>query len=224
MRHSPLTVLTVKGLSSPLAFTYVAFKVLRFGISVASCLSARTITQMSSPDRSQQANIAESIALHIPFLTRLVCSLVRQRQMVDDIVQQTALKALLNAHQFRFESSLKTWLSSIAINEIRQEYRSPWGRRAVSLTPEILKANETQRSDFPHSAYEANEHAIGVRQAVLSLPQKYRTVVELCDLQCLPLKEAARTLGLTLPAVKSRHHRARQKLERLVTRFSGSAL
>jgi RNA polymerase sigma-70 factor (ECF subfamily) len=130
------------------------------------------------------------------------------------MVQQTVLKAITNAHQFRFESALKTWLTSIAVNEVRQVYRSK--RRAVPLITEDLSVQRCSLVEFEKDSYEAKERDILVRHAVSRLPQIYRSVVELCDLQCLPLKQAARELGVTLSAAKSRRHRALKKLRPLV--------
>jgi RNA polymerase sigma-70 factor, ECF subfamily len=165
---------------------------------------------------AEQQSFAERVAQHVPVLTRMVRTLVRGDQMAEDIVQQTVLKALLNAGQFRFESTLKTWLTSIAINEVNQAYRCCWRRRALPLVPETLDLDRCQRADLPQHAYEAAERDLLVRHAVSRLPHRYRSVVELCEFQCLPMKEAARKLGLTLPAIKSRRHRARRQLLRLV--------
>jgi len=165
---------------------------------------------------SQQANFANCVAQHLPGLTRVVSSLMRGDQGAEDIVQQTVVKALTNADQFRFESSLRTWLISIAVNEVRQVYRSAWHRRAVPLMTESVDSIRTQPLESPNIAYQTNERALLVRKAVSRLPQAYRCVVELCDFQQVPMREAARQLGLTLAAIKSRRHRARQKLLPLV--------
>ncbi|HEX4164371.1 MAG TPA: RNA polymerase sigma factor [Bryobacteraceae bacterium] len=132
------------------------------------------------------------------------------------MVRQTILKAITNAHQFRFESALKTWLTSIAVNEVRQVYRS--NRRAVPLITEDLSVHRCSLLGRPKDPFEAKDRAILVRHAVSGLPQIYRSVVELCDLQCLPLKQAARELGLSLSAVKSRRYRALKKLRLIVAK------
>ena len=168
----------------------------------------------------EQQKFAESVAQHIPFLNRIVCSLMRGDQMAEDIVQQTVLKALIHSDQFRFESTLKTWLASIAINEVHQLYRSKWRTRAVPLVTEMLDVDRYRLFEIPKDSYETKERDLLVRRAVSRLPKSYRSVVELCDLQHLPLNEAARRLGLTLPAVKSRRHRARQKLRPFVAKLS----
>ena len=134
----------------------------------------------------------------------------------EDIVQQTIVKALVNADQFRLESTLKTWLTSIAMNEGRQVYRCKWRARFVPLRTGNLEGDRSPIVESPNAGYQARELEVLLRQAVSRLPEPYRRVVELCDLQCLPLKEAASRLRLTIPAIKSRRHRARRKLRPLV--------
>jgi RNA polymerase sigma-70 factor (ECF subfamily) len=164
---------------------------------------------------AEQENFAECVAQYLPFLNRIVRKLTRSDQFADDMVQQTVLKAITNAHQFRFECALKTWLASIAVNEVRQIYRSNW--RAVPLVTEDVHVHRYSLFGHQKDHYEAKERDVLVRDAVSRLPQIYRSVIELCDFQCLPFKQAARELGLTLSAVKSRRHRALKKLRPLVT-------
>jgi RNA polymerase sigma-70 factor (ECF subfamily) len=129
------------------------------------------------------------------------------------------LKALVHADQFRFESTLKTWLTSIAKNEFHQVYRCRWRMRSVPLATELLEGYGAPQVDSPGPSYEAKEREALVRQAVSRLPQSYRSVVELCDFQCLSLQEAAARLQLTLATVKTRRQRARRKLQRFVVKL-----
>lgn len=132
--------------------------------------------------------------------------------MTDDIVQQTMLEALAHADQFRFESTLKTWLTAIAMNEVRRVYRCKWRTRSVPLVTEILEGDRSPWVESSGPSYEMGERKALIRQAVSRLPESYRCVVELCDLERLPLPEAAARLRLTPAAVKTRRRRARQKL------------
>jgi RNA polymerase sigma-70 factor, ECF subfamily len=170
---------------------------------------------------AEQQNFGERVAQHLSYLNRFVGSLTRGDQMTEDIVQQTILKALTHADQFRFQSTLKTWLTSIAINEVSQAYRRAWRSRALLLTTENLGLDRRQPVELPNNRYEAEERALLIRNAVSQLPEVYRSVVELCELQCLSMKEAARKLRLTVPAVKARRNRARQKLRPLVEELRG---
>ena len=162
------------------------------------------------------SNFPNCVAQHLPFLVRFIRSVMRGDQNTEDIVQQTLLKALANADQFRFESGLKTWLVSIAINEARQAHRCGWNKRTVPLITEDIDSIRSQPLESAHNNYQTSEREALVHKAVSQLPRAYRCVVELCDFQQLPMREAARQLGLTLSAVKSRRHRARQKLLPLV--------
>lgn len=169
---------------------------------------------------SVNENVRTSVAQHLPYLNRMVRSLTRGDPMTDDIVQQIMLKALVHADQFRFQSTIKTWLSSIAINEVRQAYRCKWRKHSAPFTIENLEDHRSLRVEMPNPSYQASERDALIRQAVSHLPEPYRCVVELCDLQLLPLQEAAARLRLTLAAVKSRRHRARKKLRPFVAKFN----
>ena len=100
--------------------------------------------------------------------------------------------------------------------KLGQVYRCKWRARFVPLMTENLEGDRSPIVESPNAGYQARELEVLLRQAVSRLPEPYRRVVELCDLQCLPLKEAASRLRLTIPAIKSRRHRARRKLRPLV--------
>ena len=78
--------------------------------------------------------------------------------------------------------------------EVRQTYRSGWHKRAVQLMAEPVDVLRVQDVGLPDNAHEANERNLLVRDAVSRLALMYRSVVELCDLECVPMKEAARRL------------------------------
>ena len=169
----------------------------------------------------ERQNFLDCLVQHVPCITRVVRSLMRGDESTDDVVQQTVIKALANADQFRFRSTLKTWLISIAINEVRQTYRCGWRKRTVPLMAETPTEHRLRDVGLPHNAYEATERNLLVREAVSRLPWMYRSVVELCDFECVPMEVAARRLRITLPALKARRHRARQKLVPLLWKLSG---
>jgi RNA polymerase sigma-70 factor (ECF subfamily) len=164
-------------------------------------------------------SFADCVAQHLPYLNRMVRHLTRSDPMAEDIVQQTMLKALVHADQFRFESTMKTWLTSIALNEVRQVYRCKQRTRFVPLVTEDLESDRSPCVESPSASFETREREALIRRAVAHLPESYRCVIELCDLQRLSLREAAVRLRLTLAAVKTRHQRARQKLRPFVIKF-----
>jgi DNA-directed RNA polymerase specialized sigma24 family protein len=76
----------------------------------------------------QQDLFGELIAPYLSPLSRIVRTIVGGHSEVEDIVQQTALKAFTHLAQFRFEAGFRTWLTQIAINEARQ-----WRRKHAHL-------------------------------------------------------------------------------------------
>ena len=162
---------------------------------------------------TEQKVFAESVVEHLPFLNRMVYRLMRGDAMAEDVVQQTVLKALIHAGQFRLESSVRTWLMSIAMNEVRSVYRSKWHTRTVPL---VTDAVDRRQSYQPRDICEEKERETLVREAVKRLPPGYRSVLELCDFQHATAREAALRLGITATAVKIRRYRARLRLQSLI--------
>jgi RNA polymerase sigma-70 factor (ECF subfamily) len=154
----------------------------------------------------------------------LIRSRVQNAAEADDVLQQVLLKAWHHLSTFRSESSFRTWVTSVAINEARQSYRRERSR-PLSHAFGDLNALVSQ-TESPDEALARLEAARMVRRAVAELPSKYRLVVNLCYLQQLSLREAAQWLQLTVQAVKSRLLRARTMLsaqiERPVPRYSAS--
>ena len=155
----------------------------------------------------------ELIAPHLTPLLRIVRATIGGDPEVEDIVQQTALKAFTHLAQFRFEAGFRTWLLRIGLNEARQWRRKCGSSRMVGLAP--LPLSELPIADKNHSPlneYQRRETGAQLRAALVRLPEKYRSVILLRDIEDLSISEVAGRLGLTVPAVKTRHRRARQKV------------
>jgi RNA polymerase sigma factor (sigma-70 family) len=154
-----------------------------------------------------QLQFAEDIVGHLPLVQSVVFKMMRGDQAAEGVVQQTMLKSLTCSAQFRFESSLKTWLTTIATNEVYQVYRSKrWRSRAAMLVKENFNCRQ---DDSTEKGYEAQERDRLVRHAVSKLPHPHRCVVELCILQQSSLQKSAQALwvvyrrGEELPSPRS---------------------
>jgi RNA polymerase sigma-70 factor (ECF subfamily) len=147
----------------------------------------------------------------------MVRTRVRNSHDADDVVQETLLLAFRHFEQFRFEASFCTWLYRIAINVIRGRLRRPETWRSVVndlRTPECIDLPDPGQSAL--AALERTEAHSQLYAAVARLPALYQEVVELRDFKDQSLKEAAAILHLSVPAIKSRHHRARSLLRSLM--------
>jgi RNA polymerase sigma-70 factor (ECF subfamily) len=165
----------------------------------------------------QRDLFGDLIAPHLTPLLRTVRATMGGHVEVDDIVQQTVLKAFTRLAQFRFEAGFRTWLIQIGLNEIRQWRRKHTSSPFVESTPaaELLFADQ---SDSPLIECQRNESSAQLSAALARLPEKYRNVIVLRDLEGLRVSEVAVRLGLTIPAVKTRHSRARQKVAEFLER------
>ena len=158
-------------------------------------------------------------------------SLLRNEAEAEDAAQETVLKIYRNLHLFRGEAQFRTWALSIARNEGLGRLRKAENRREDSLealsedkagdfTPSIL----TSWREVPTEALERKELGALLRQAIEGLPEIYRNVVLLRDIEEMDVCETAAALGITESAVKVRLHRARALLQRsLAPRLKGFA-
>lgn len=161
----------------------------------------------------------------------LLLSLLRNEAEAEDAAQDTAIKVYLNLKSFRGDSQFRTWVLSIARNEGLGRLRKAGSRREDSLdaetdeqtgdyTPAIL----TSWREVPSAALEQKELGALLRQAIDGLPEIYRNVVLLRDIEEMDVRETAAALGVSEGAVKVRLHRARALLQRsLAPRLKGFA-
>jgi RNA polymerase sigma-70 factor (ECF subfamily) len=131
----------------------------------------------------------------------------------EDVVQQALLRAFSNLGQFRREASFGTWLSAIAVHEVSQLRR---GKAVAPVRPlhDTHAASLEDPSSSPHELFQQRERTELLYHALARMPEKYRTMIQLRDLLELSVEETGQLLLLTLPAVRTRHHRARKLLLR----------
>ena len=148
--------------------------------------------------------IEELIDLYGNGILRLCILYLGDRQLAEDAFQETFLKAWEKWDGFRGESSVKTWLTRIAVNTCRDMLRSGWLR--------IMRRSRPIETLFDLSAPGDLQEDTAVRDAVLRLPGKYREVILLsCD-QDMKIREIAEHLSLPQNTVSTRLRRARALL------------
>jgi RNA polymerase sigma-70 factor, ECF subfamily len=151
----------------------------------------------------------------------LLLSLLKNETEAEDAAQETVIKVYLNLMNFRGDSQFRTWVLSIARNEGLGRLRRQTSRREDSLeadtdeqngdfTPAIL----TSWREIPTEALEKKELAAILRAGIDSLPEIYRNIILLRDIEGMDIRETAAALGISEGAVKVRLHRARAMLQR----------
>lgn len=148
----------------------------------------------------------------------LARGMMRNDADAHDCVQDAFLNAWRKLDSFRGDAKFSSWLYRITHNACLMRMRSRRRRPEVSLEVQTGSGEERMErqiadadriSDERLEIVELGNH---IDRAVQQLPEKYREVFELADLQHRSMKEIATTLGLTAPNVKTRLHRARLRL------------
>jgi RNA polymerase sigma-70 factor (ECF subfamily) len=143
---------------------------------------------------------------HTPSLWRTALRMARgDEQEARDVVQETWLRAVRRLPTFRWESSLRTWLVSIAIHCAHEH-----SRRAGRWIPvEDVDAVMAVAMESPTIGGPASVDPVDLARAIEALPDGYRSVLVLHDIEGYTHAEIGRALGIESGTSKSQLHRAR---------------
>jgi len=144
---------------------------------------------------------------------RVVRALLRDGPEIDDVIQQAYLNAFQHLDQFTGEAAWSTWVCRIAINEALARLRQ--GGRFISMdsAEEDGMANPSKAPEAdPERAAAGREFGRLVEHAIDELPQMYRTVLIMREIEGMSVGETAAALEVEEGVVKTRLHRARAAL------------
>ena len=158
----------------------------------------------------QDECFAVLIDRHVTAVRRRISSIVRNAADAEDILQEVLLKVWRHLSTFRSESSFRTWMTRVAMNEAWQSYRRQQCRPLCQTLADFNALASPGES--PHQSLARLEVTQAILHAVAALPQKYRQVLILRDLEELSSEETAQSLQSSIPAVKTRLFRARLML------------
>jgi RNA polymerase sigma factor (sigma-70 family) len=109
-------------------------------------------------------------------------------------------------------------LIRIALNEVVQNWRKRIASRSVAMEPATLAAvSVADPKDSPFRLCVRSQTARLLRTAVATLPERYRLVIRMRDFEERSIAEVAEALSLTTAAVKTRHHRARRRMAKILS-------
>ena len=146
---------------------------------------------------------------HAAPVKRHTSSMLRNSDETDDVVQDVILKTWLHLSSFRGESSFRSWMTRIAINQSLMLYRKRRSRPIFSPAEVDIPAAE---QNAPDRVALRQENIRRVWRAAARLPEQYRQVLLMRDIEEKNSQETTESLGLTVGAVKSRLFRARAML------------
>jgi RNA polymerase sigma factor (sigma-70 family) len=144
-------------------------------------------------------------------LVRLAFAYVKDSEVAKDMVQNTFIKCFDSLDNFRYESTIKTWLYRITINECK-DYLKSWNYRMVQVKTII---HDTAVSLLPSAEDNVMENSQSetIKDIIFSLPKIYREVIYLYYYKSFMIDEIAELTDLNAATVKTRLRRGRQKLK-----------
>jgi RNA polymerase sigma-70 factor (ECF subfamily) len=159
----------------------------------------------------------------IPQLQKIASRLLRNAEDAEDAMQDGLLSAFRHLDQFQGRARFTTWMHTIVANAAKSKLRRQRTRPFIfSLDEPGPERGEINLADMLVDPIASADREyvqleeFGILATMIDeLPSALRVVVLLCDLEGLPLKEAAARLGTTIAAVKTRHHRANRLLLRM---------
>ncbi len=160
---------------------------------------------------------AELVADHQRMVVQLALNLLGDRDEALDLSQEVFLRVFRTIGRFRGQSTLKTWIYRIAVNQARNRHRF-WRRRRradqVSLDQHVATHGEfiSSAESRPDRLFAQKELALRLENALDGLPFDQRTAIVLREVDGLSYDEIAFSLGVAVGTVKSRLTRARQTL------------
>lgn len=152
-------------------------------------------------------------------LKRLIFTYVKDWGIASDLTQEVFITVYEKLASFEQRSSLKTWLFSIAINKSK-DYLKSWHFRNLFLNDKVfLLKKETEKS--PEAKYLIRAEQNYLVKQILSLPLKYREILQLHYYQDLSIQEISSTLKIPIGTVKTRLYRGQEKLKNIISNDRG---
>jgi RNA polymerase sigma-70 factor, ECF subfamily len=158
---------------------------------------------------------ADMMRQHWKGVWSFVYTIVRRSEVADDLTQETFIRAYQHWGEYRGESSLKTWLFTIAKHAATDHLRSAAVRRLIpfSNANRVARASEKRHKPSAESEFFDGLHVNEIWSAILSLGQVDREVITLRVREELSFRELAKVLNISEGNARVQYHRAIQKLK-----------
>lgn len=153
---------------------------------------------------------------------RTVRSILRDDDEAVDVMQEAYLNAYAHLRDFSGRARFSTWLTRIAVHEAFARLRRR--RRLEPLEDSDSEDLMTSQTPGPDERASDGELRALLEEAVDGLPETFRTTFMLRAVEHLSVAETAEVLGIPEETVKTRHHRARERLQNALTERVGEAL
>jgi RNA polymerase sigma-70 factor, ECF subfamily len=164
------------------------------------------IERAKAGDSTAMEELLASVA---PLLQRFGVLMCRNQTDAEDVLQEALLSIATHLSDFEGRASFSSWAFTLARSACSHKRRGLKNQPQLPLD-EVIESVEPSAS--PEQRTADRELALALNQALARLPEDYREVILLRDMEDMTAPEAAESLGITIDALKSRLHRARSAL------------
>ncbi len=161
---------------------------------------------------------------HAGWMLAVARRVLNDHGLAEDCVQEAFINVFRKIHDFEARSSLKTWLYRIVVNQALAKLRSKRSRQETPIDDLLPDFDENacriegpwQHLATPEEVFEQQDRRLVIHAKINDLPESYRVILQLRDIEELTTREVADALGLSESNVKVRLHRARSALKKLL--------
>ena len=168
---------------------------------------SRLVAEAQNGSKSALNHLIEA---HYQQMYHLALKVTRNRVLAEDITQEACVQVLRRIDQFRSESRFNSWLSRIVVNTALLRHRR---EKRMIPTDEIFPSDAISLEPGPDQVVIHKELLIKTDQLLSELREGDRELFAKRFVEGLSLKSISEETGLSLPALKSRFHRARNRLK-----------
>lgn len=162
---------------------------------------------MTVPAESRRAEFESSALPHLDDLYRTASAMVSNRTAAEDLVQETYLEAWKSFHRFQAGTNCRAWLFKILIHRVHH-YRRKWYQWfSKTQSDELIVDNLKYEAPIPDDVKDED-----LVNALQRIPEMFRVIVMLADVQEFAYKEIAVMLDIPVGTVMSRLSRGRKHL------------
>lgn len=181
------------------------------------------VEPLNGLDQDTRTRLEQAALEHIDALYRTALRMTRNPSDAEDLVQEAYLRAFRSLHQFTEGTNLRAWLFRILTNTYINEYRRRQRRPSSSslddleefyLYDHLIDSRVQPPDERPEDVVLERLTVDNVIQAIESLPEEFRQVVLLADVEGFSYREIAEIVDIPVGTVMSRLFRARRRLQR----------
>lgn len=175
---------------------------------------------VTQADSQTQVPFADVLTAHLPILRIMALRYTRNGALADDLVHDTAVRALRFQSSFVANTNFRAWIGTVMANTFINLYRRAKREREIlegatrgDVIAQLRSQSAIDAATQPEQHIARNLLSDTVLQALAQVPEDFRAAVLLCDVQGLSYRDAAAALNCPMGTIMSRLHRGRRLLK-----------